>query len=71
MCLSMTVWMWQSFDQDFVGAWKGKDMNQNKMLVARDNRQKLKKDLSKFQLNYLNLKALSSKMDQAESRLIR
>jgi hypothetical protein len=30
-------------------------MNQNIMLVARDNRQKLKKDLSKFQLNYLNL----------------
>jgi hypothetical protein len=30
-------------------------MNQNLMLVARDNRQKLKKDLSKFQLNYLNL----------------
>ena len=30
-------------------------MSQNIMLVARDNRQKLKKDLSKFQLNYLNL----------------
>ena len=30
-------------------------MNHNIMLVARDNRQKLKKDLSKFQLNYLNL----------------
>jgi hypothetical protein len=29
-------------------------MNQNIMLVARDNRQKLKKDLNKFQLNYLN-----------------
>jgi hypothetical protein len=33
-------------------------MNQNIMLVARDNRQKLKKDLSKFQLNYLNLKQI-------------
>ncbi len=30
-------------------------MNQNIMLVARDNRKNLKKDLSKFQLNYLNL----------------
>jgi hypothetical protein len=40
--------MYQSFDQDFVGAWKGEDMNQNIMLVAKDNRQKLKKDLSKF-----------------------
>jgi hypothetical protein len=30
-------------------------MNQNIMLVARDNRKKLNKDLSKFQLNYLNL----------------
>ncbi len=38
-----------------MGAWKGEDMNQNIMLVTRDNRQKLKKDLSKFQLNYLNL----------------
>ena len=36
-------------------AWKGEDMNQNVMLVPRDNRQKLKKDLRKFQLNYLNL----------------
>jgi hypothetical protein len=30
-------------------------MNQIIMLVARNNRKKLKKDLSKFQLNYLNL----------------
>jgi hypothetical protein len=30
-------------------------MNQNIMLVARNNRQKLKKDLSKFQHKYLNL----------------
>ncbi len=31
------------------------DMNQNIMLVAGDNRKKLKKDLSKFQLNHVNL----------------
>lgn len=36
--------------QDFVGGYKSEDMKQNLMLVARDNRKKLKKDLSKSQL---------------------
>ena len=36
--------------QDFVGAYKEEDMKQNLMLVARDNRKKLKKDLCKSQL---------------------
>jgi hypothetical protein len=36
--------------QDFVGVNKEEDMKQNLMLVARDNRKKLKKDLSKSQL---------------------
>jgi len=36
--------------QDFVGGYKEEDMKQNLMLVARDNRKKLKKDLSKSQL---------------------
>jgi hypothetical protein len=33
-------------------------MNQNIMLVARDNRQKLKKDLSKFQPNLILMQIL-------------
>ena len=36
--------------QDFIGGYKSEDMKQNLMLVARDNRKKLKKKLSKTQL---------------------
>ena len=36
--------------QDFIGGYKSEDMKQNLMLVARDNRKKLKKELSKTQL---------------------
>ena len=36
--------------QDFVGGYKEEDIKQNLMLVARDNRKKLQKDLSKSQL---------------------
>ncbi len=36
--------------QDFVGGYNEKDMKQKLMLVARDNRKKLQKDLSKSQL---------------------
>lgn len=36
--------------QDFVNGYKEEDMKQNLMLVARDNRKKLKKDLTKQQL---------------------
>jgi hypothetical protein len=36
--------------QDFVGGYKEEDIKQSLMLVARDNRKKLKKDLSKSQL---------------------
>jgi hypothetical protein len=36
--------------QDFVGGYKEEDMKQNLMLVARDSRKKLKKDLSTSQL---------------------
>ena len=35
---------------DFVGGYRSDDMKQNLMLVARDNRKKLKKDLQKNQL---------------------
>jgi hypothetical protein len=36
--------------QDFIGGYKEEDIKQNLILVARDNRKKLKKDLSKCQL---------------------
>ena len=36
--------------QDFVDSYKSEDMKQNVMLVARDNRKKLKKDMNKSQL---------------------
>ncbi len=36
--------------QDFVGGYNEKDMKQKLMLVARDNRKKLQKELSKSQL---------------------
>lgn len=36
--------------QDFVNGYKAEDMKQNLMLVARDNRKKLKKDMNKDQL---------------------
>ena len=36
--------------QDFVAGYKNEDMKQNLLLVARDNRKKLKKDLLKDQL---------------------
>ena len=36
--------------QDFVDSYISEDMKQNVMLVARDNRKKLKKDMSKSQL---------------------
>jgi len=36
--------------QDFVNGYKSEDMKQNLMLVARDNRKKLKKDLKKQDL---------------------
>ena len=48
-CLNVTI-VWSGFCW-----WLQGHMNQNIMLVARDNRKKLNKDLSKFQLNYLNL----------------
>jgi hypothetical protein len=35
---------------DFVNGYKSKDKKQNLMLVARDNRKKLKKNLTKTQL---------------------
>ena len=34
--------------QDFIGGYKSEDMKQNLMLVARDNRKKLKKSLVKL-----------------------
>ena len=36
--------------QDFIGGYKSEDMKQNLMLVARDNRKKLKKEFSIIQL---------------------
>ncbi len=36
--------------QDFIGGYKSEHMKQNLMLVARDNRKKLKKERSKTQL---------------------
>jgi hypothetical protein len=36
--------------QDFVGGYNEKDMKQKLMLVARDKRKKLQKELSKSQL---------------------
>ena len=38
------------FIQDFVADYKSEDMKQNLMLLARDNRKQLKKDISKSQL---------------------
>jgi hypothetical protein len=35
--------------QDFVGGYNEKDMKQKLMLVARDNRKKLREDLSNSQ----------------------
>ena len=37
--------------QDFVVTYKSEDMKQNVMLVARDNRKKLKEDINKTQLS--------------------
>ena len=39
--------------QDFVDSYKSVDMKQNVMLVARDNRKKLKKDMNKSQLGII------------------
>ncbi len=45
--MSMTV---LNVTLDFVGGYSEKDMEQKLMLVARDNRKKLQKDLSKSRL---------------------
>jgi hypothetical protein len=36
--------------QDFVSGYRNEDMKQNLMLVARDNRKKLKKSMTKEEL---------------------
>jgi hypothetical protein len=46
--------------QDFIGVYKEEDIKQNLILVARNNRKKLKKDLSKSQLRTFQILSRST-----------